>query len=551
MHEPRRAVRARRRGARRGGARPDPDPGAVPRLRGRLREVNEVARRLDGDVTVISLEPVSVEGILNSIQAVGRDDRGRGRGRRRRRGPARAAAGRRGDRRSGGATTGSSRRASPRSSGSTRRSRRPLGPRAGAPRRRLGAARRRRAAGASRRHGPRSREVDPEILVLMPCGFGLPTRSPSGRGAEARRAGPSCARSATAACSRSTAPGCSRGPGPRVVDGIEVLAELIDPAAFDGMSPPDTGPASAEPATPRTLARSAPPSTACGAARRGRPAAPDDLEGWAQLCSTCLGKAGANPFLRVRLRRRSRSEAGRRPRLGATAVARRRAPRPAPRRHRRHPPRTRPSAAARAPRPAQPRRSRTTGSCAAATFARGALHDTAWDAELDVVTRWLDGQPLAGRIEEPAAGIGLLLAADRGQGRAARDRPRRRGARSRARPAARPPPARAPPRRGPVGRRPRDGPGADGVLAAFLLGRVRGAGLDTRHAVAARPAPARRPPGARSSCCPDPAGGPPAGHPVDLARPGRRRGVAPRGRASGPRAHDDRALLPARRAEAG
>ena len=29
-------------------------------------------------------------------------------------------------------------------------------------------------------------------------------------------------------------------PGPRVVDGIEVLAELFDPAAFDGMSPPDT-----------------------------------------------------------------------------------------------------------------------------------------------------------------------------------------------------------------------------------------------------------------------------------------------------------------------
>src|SRR5262245_16059248 len=34
-------------------------------------EVNEVARRLDGDVTVVSLEPTSVEGILNSIQTVG------------------------------------------------------------------------------------------------------------------------------------------------------------------------------------------------------------------------------------------------------------------------------------------------------------------------------------------------------------------------------------------------------------------------------------------------------------------------------------------------
>jgi len=28
--------------------------------------------------------------------------------------------------------------------------------------------------------------------------------------------------------------------GPRVVDGIEVLSELIDPIAFDGMSPPES-----------------------------------------------------------------------------------------------------------------------------------------------------------------------------------------------------------------------------------------------------------------------------------------------------------------------
>src|SRR5262245_54283954 len=29
---------------------------------------------------------------------------------------------------------------------------------------------------------------------------------------------------------------------------------------------------------------------------------PNDLEGWAQLCPDCLGKAGTNPFLRTRLR---------------------------------------------------------------------------------------------------------------------------------------------------------------------------------------------------------------------------------------------------------
>ena len=38
----------------------------------------------------------------------------------------------------------------------------------------------------------------------------------------------------------------------------------------------------------------------CGAPYRA--ARPDDLEGWAQLCPACLGRAGENPFLRFRLR---------------------------------------------------------------------------------------------------------------------------------------------------------------------------------------------------------------------------------------------------------
>ena len=59
-------------------------------------------------------------------------------------------------------------------------------------------------------------------------------------------------------------------PGPRVVDGIEVLAELIDPAAFDGMSPPGhVGPHRLTAMLRRRPRhRSAPASTACGAARR-------------------------------------------------------------------------------------------------------------------------------------------------------------------------------------------------------------------------------------------------------------------------------------------
>ena len=35
------------------------------------REVNEVARAIDADITVVSLEPTSIEGILNTIATVG------------------------------------------------------------------------------------------------------------------------------------------------------------------------------------------------------------------------------------------------------------------------------------------------------------------------------------------------------------------------------------------------------------------------------------------------------------------------------------------------
>ena len=37
----------------------------------------------------------------------------------------------------------------------------------------------------------------------------------------------------------------------------------------------------------------------CGASHATR--GPDDLEGWAQLCPDCVGKAGDNGFLRFRL----------------------------------------------------------------------------------------------------------------------------------------------------------------------------------------------------------------------------------------------------------
>ena len=232
----------------------------------------------------------------------------------------------------------------------------------------------------------------------------------------------------------------------------------------------------------------------CGAAWTTR--GPDDLEGWAQLCSTCLGKAGDNPFLRGRLRSAIEARAaGGRPAAVppttpvATAPARRRAPLPSP-------------AATTFPDDWYLRRG---------DFARGALHDTAWEAELDVVTRWLDAQPLAGRIEEPAAGIGFFtpLIADKGEVHAsdpdgaALDRARERLVAHRLRAHLHVADPWVVPSRG-------GEPGADGVLAAFLLGRVRGAGLD----IAATSLLERlRPAGRLASIelLPDPAGGPPEG----------------------------------------
>ncbi len=54
----------------------------------------------------------------------------------------------------------------------------------------------------------------------------------------------------------------------------------------------------------------------CG--RRHAAADSDDLAGWAQLCPSCLDRAGTNPFLRYRLRR---AIADRRAARGAAAGA--------------------------------------------------------------------------------------------------------------------------------------------------------------------------------------------------------------------------------------
>ena len=221
--------------------------------------------------------------------------------------------------------------------------------------------------------------------------------------------------------------------------------------------------------------------------------APSDLEGWAQLCPTCLGKAGTNEFLRARLR----SALAERGRAGSDEPTASAQPTATPRSK---PVSTRPPAQAfpddwflrRGP------------------FEHGAIHDTAWNAELDVVTRWIDGLGLHGRIDEPAAGTGFFspLLADQGElhasdeDGAALDLARDRLVAHRllahlhvADPWTATDPGRA-----------------DVVLATFLTGRVRGAGLDRALASLRE----RLVPGGRLALIdlrPDPQGGPPDGIP--------------------------------------
>ena len=104
---------------------------------------------------------------------------------------------------------------------------------------------------------------------------------------------------------------------------------------------------------------------------------PDDLEGWAQLCPDCLGKAGENPFLKFRLRDAITARGAAAKTKAETA-----------------PPPTDSMVdyyQARAPEYDDwyLRRGR---------YERGPIHDAAWNAELDAAGRWLDALPISGRI---------------------------------------------------------------------------------------------------------------------------------------------------------
>ena len=143
----------------------------------------------------------------------------------------------------------------------------------------------------------------------------------------------------------------------------------------------------------------------CGAAHVAR--SEDDLEGWAQLCSDCLGKAGDNPFLRFRLHGALKDRAAGSGGAGAVAPA------------------TASVAVVTAGAPSLPGPNATADLDAEmlayyearapeyddwylrrGRYARGAIDDMAWTSELDTATLWLDRLPFGGRIVELAAGTG-------------------------------------------------------------------------------------------------------------------------------------------------
>ena len=126
----------------------------------------------------------------------------------------------------------------------------------------------------------------------------------------------------------------------------------------------------------------------------------DDLEGWAKLCPDCLGKAGDNAFLRFRLRDAlaARAAASR----GAAASHRVEEPAPSP---------TAVGTNAEAAAEMVAYYEARAGEyddwyLRRGRYARGAIHDTAWNAELDAAGRWLDELPIKGEIVELAAGTG-------------------------------------------------------------------------------------------------------------------------------------------------
>jgi hypothetical protein len=114
----------------------------------------------------------------------------------------------------------------------------------------------------------------------------------------------------------------------------------------------------------------------CGTAHTVR--GEDDVEGWAQLCPTCIGRAGENQFLRFRLRT-ALDERGRGRGDSVAFVA--------------------------GPTP-NPGVGTDDWYLRRGPHSTGAIDDAAWTADLDEATLWLDGLPWRGEIVELGAGSG-------------------------------------------------------------------------------------------------------------------------------------------------
>jgi demethylmenaquinone methyltransferase/2-methoxy-6-polyprenyl-1,4-benzoquinol methylase len=147
----------------------------------------------------------------------------------------------------------------------------------------------------------------------------------------------------------------------------------------------------------------------CGTAYS--PRSPDDLEGWAQLCPDCVGKAGDNGFLRFRLHQALRERSAAASVGGGIAVASSARGTTVPVGEAVHPEDDLVAYYdARAPEYDDwyLRRGR---------YSHGAIDDAVWNAELDAAGQWLDGLPWSGEIVELAAGTGWWspLLASRGE----------------------------------------------------------------------------------------------------------------------------------------
>jgi SAM-dependent methyltransferase len=136
----------------------------------------------------------------------------------------------------------------------------------------------------------------------------------------------------------------------------------------------------------------------------------DDLEGWAQLCPDCMGRAGENPFLRFRLRDALvERAAAAKPAQGTVATAAAGVPA------------TESRAAGLDPEMVAYYEARAgeydDWYLRRGRYSYGPIDDMAWRSDLDTAGRWLDDLGLQGRIVELATGTGWWspLLAGRGE----------------------------------------------------------------------------------------------------------------------------------------